>query len=192
MTKGMAAALAVGLGGFAAPAAHARDMDGRFGVGLEQNLAGATGLAFRYFTSDTVALLATLGVDMAIVDGNVSAGVVGSAGFALHIARGQHAHLWTGLRGTLAYRSLDAFQIIDPTATSSDLHFALEVPLGLEIWLADNFSVGAMTGILFNVVPSSGAQLHGDGAGTSAPAGAIGIGIGAGSVSATLSVLYYF
>ena len=173
-------------------AAHAREMDGRFGVGLEQSLGGASGIAMRYFTSETLSLQATFGVDIVVVDGNVSAGVVGSAGVALHIARGQHAHLWTGVRGTLGYRSLDAFKIIDPTATDSDLHFALEIPLGLEVWLADNFSVGAATGILINIVPGGGAQLHGEGPGSSAPPGAIGIGIGAGSVSATLSVLYYF
>lgn len=171
---------------------HAKDMDGRFGIGIEQSLAGATGLAIRYFTSDVLALQATLGVDVVIVEGDVSAGVVGSAGAAFQLARSQHAHLWVGLRGTLAYRSLDAFQIIDPTATDSDLHFALEIPLGLEVWLADNFSAGVATGILVNVVPGGGAQLHGDGAGTSAPPGSVGIGIGAGSVSATLSVLYYF
>jgi len=172
--------------------AHAREMDGRFGIGIEQSLGGASGLAIRYFMSESIAIQATLGVDIVIVDGSVSAGVVGSAGFAFQLARGQHAHLWTGLRGTLGYRSLDAFQIIDPTATNSDLHFALEIPLGLEVWLADNFSVGAATGILVNIVPGGGAQLHGVGPGTTAPPGAIGIGIGAGSVSATLSVLYYF
>ncbi len=172
--------------------ARAREMDGRFGIGLEQSIGGASGLAIRYFTSESMVIQATLGVDIAIVDGSVSAGVVGSAGFAFQLARGQHAHLWTGLRGTLGYRSLDAFQIIDPTATDSDLHFALEIPLGLEVWLADNFSVGAATGILINLVPGGGAQLHGEGPGTTAPPGSIGIGIGAGSVSGTLSVLYYF
>jgi hypothetical protein len=173
-------------------AAHGKEMDGRFGIGLEQSLAGASGLAFRYFTSDSLVLQATLGVDIAIVEGEVSAGVAGSAGIAFQLARSQHAHLSVGLRGTLGYRSLDAFRIIDPTATDSDLHFALELPLGLEVWLADNFSVGAATGILVNVVPGGGAQLHGEGHGTTAPPGSVGIGIGAGSVTATLTVLYYF
>ena len=170
---------------------HAREVSGRFGIGLEQSLAGASGLSIRYFTSASLAIMATLGVDIAVVDGSVSAGVAGSAGFAFQLARSQHAHLSVGLRAAFGYRSLDAFQIIDPTATASDLHFALEIPLGLEVWLADNFSIGASTGILVNFVPSGGAQLHGSGAGTTAPAGSVGIGLGAGSVS-TLSILYYF
>ena len=181
-------ALTCMLGGSAA----AREMDGRFGIGLEQSLGGASGLAIRYFTSESLALQATLGVDIVVLDGEVSAGVVGSAGVALQLARSQHAHLSIGLRGTLGYRSLDAFRIIDPTATDSDLHVAIELPLGLEVWLADNFSFGAATGFLINIVPGGGAQLHGDGPGTSAPPGAIGIGIGAGSVTATLAILYYF
>ena len=84
------------------------------------------------------------------------------------------------------------FQILDPTATDSDLHFALEVPLGLEVWLSDNLSVGASTGILVNLVPGGGAQLHGEGAGTNVPPGSVGIGIGAGSVTATIAIVYYF
>ncbi|MCC6621597.1 MAG: hypothetical protein IT385_10110 [Deltaproteobacteria bacterium] len=181
----------------AAPAgAAARNMDGRFGIGLEQSLGGASGLALRYFTSETICLAATLGVDIAVVDkgdeNDVSAGVVGSAGVAFQLARGQHAHFSVGLRLAIGYRSLDALRLLDPEATASDVHVALELPLGLEVWLADNFSVGVATGVLVNFVPDGGAQLDGDGAGTNAPAGSIGIGIGAGSVTATLSALYYF
>ena len=174
-----------------APAA-AKEMDGRLGIGLEQSLGGASGLALRYFTSDGLALAATLGVDIVIVDGDVSAGVAASAGFMAQLARSEHAHLSVGARLTIGYRSLDAFKIIDPTATDSDLHLAIEIPLGLEVWLADNLSVGAQTGILINIVPGGGAQLHSDGAGGNAPAGSVGIGIGAGSVTGTLFILYYF
>ena len=179
-----------------APAAYAKNMDGRFGVGLEQSLAGASGLSLRYFVSESLALAATLGVDVTIVDtgsqNEVSAGVVGSAGIAFHLARGQHAHLALGLRMAFGYRSLDALRLLDPEATSSDLHVAIEIPIALEVWLADNFSVGASTGFLVSFVPDGGAQLDGTGAGTNAPGGAIGIGLGAGSVTATLSVFYYF
>lgn len=192
------AALALALSlALVAPAAHAKNMDGRFGVGLEQTLGGVTGLALRYFATEAVCIQATLGVDITAIDDNgstdVEAGALGSAGVAFHFARGLHAHFSGGLRLTLAYRSLDAFQaIVDPTATESDLQFAIEIPLAIEIWLADNVSFGAATGILVNFVPSSGAQLDGTGAGTTAPAGSVGIGIGAGSILATLSLIYYF
>lgn len=177
-----------------APAApvHAREMDGRLGIGLEQSLGGVSGIALRYFTSEKLAVAATLGVDIAIVSGDVSAGVAASAGFAFQLARSEHAHLSVGARLALGYRSLDAFQIIDPTATESDLHIAIELPIGLELWLADNLSVGASTGVLVDIVPSGGPQIRGTGPGSSAPPGAVGIGIGAGSVTATLFILYYF
>lgn len=188
-TAALVAALACAATG--APAL-ARDMDGRFGVGLEQTIGGSSGLALRYFTSNGLALAATLGVDIAVVSGDVSAGVTASAGVLAQLARGEHAHLSAGLRATIGYRSLDAFQIIDPTATTSDVHLALELPLALEVWLADNLSVGAQTGVLINLVPDGGAQLTDTGAGGHAPAGSVGIGIGAGSVTGTLFVLYYF
>lgn len=172
--------------------AAAKEMDGRLGLGLEQTLGGASGLALRYFTSDSLALCATLGVDITLVDGDVSAGVVASAGFMAQLSRSEHAHLSVGARATIGYRSLDAFKIIDPTATDSDLHLALEVPIALEVWLADNLSVGAQTGLLIDIVPGGGRQLDPDGAGGSAPPGGIGLGIGAGSVTGTLFVLYYF
>jgi len=177
--------------------AHAKNMDGRFGVGLEQTLGGVTGLAVRYFATEALCINGTIGIDITAIDkGNrtdVEAGALGSLGLAFHFARGLHAHFSGGLRLTLAYRSLDAFQaIVDPTATDSNLQFAIEIPLGIEIWLADNVSFGAATGVLINFVPSSGAQLDGTGAGTDAPAGSVGIGIGAGSILATLSLIYYF
>jgi len=175
-----------------APTAHAREMDGRFGIGIEQSLGGASGLAFRYFTGESLAIQATLGVDMTLVSGDISAGVAASAGFAFQLARGEHAHLSVGARLTVGYRSLDAFQIIDPTATESDVHLAIELPIGFEVWLADNFSVGAATGILINIVPEGGSQLDSTGVGSDAPPGSVGIGIGAGSVTGTLFILYYF
>ncbi|MFO0748334.1 MAG: hypothetical protein U1F43_22130 [Myxococcota bacterium] len=189
-------ALALNVALPAAPA-QAKNMDGRFGLGLEQSLGGVTGLAVRYFLTEALCLQGTLGVDITVIDNNgktdVEAGALGSAGIAFHFARGLHAHFSAGLRATLAYRSLDAFQaIVDPTATASDLQVAIELPLAMEVWLADNLSFGASTGILVNFVPSSGAQLHAAGAGGTAPPGGIGIGIGAGAVTATLALIYYF
>jgi hypothetical protein len=174
------------------PQLHAREMGGRFGIGLEQSLGGASGIGIRYFASPGFAVAATLGLDLAVVDGDISAGVAASLGGAFQLARSEHAHLSIGARLALGYRGLESFRVIDPTATESNAHFALEFPLGLEVWLSDHLSIGAATGILVNLIPDGGAQLRGDGPGTSAPPGSIGIGLGAGSISGTLSMLYYF
>jgi len=77
-------------------------------------------------------------------------------------------------------------------SVSLSAQIALEIPLLLEFFLSDHFSVGVSTGILVNFAPSGGQSLDGEGAGTDVPDGAVGIGIGAGSVSATLAVIYYF
>lgn len=175
-----------------ATSVQAREMDGRLGIGLEQSLSGVSGLSFRYFTGERLAILATVGLDMVVVEGELSAGVAGSVGAAFQLSRSEHAHLSVGVRLGLGYRSLSAFQIIDPTATESGLHFAIELPIGLELFLADNFSFGASTGILIDIVPDEGRQLHSTGAGSNAPPGGVGIGLGAGSLSATLSLHYYF
>lgn len=177
--------------------ASAKDLNGRLGVGLEETLGGATGLAVRYFFSEGVGITSTLGVDITLVDGedgesDVATGFVGSVGIAVHFARSLHAHLGFGVRATFGYRSLAAAQLIDPTVTSTDLHVALELPLILEFFLSDHFSVGASTGFILNFVPDSGGTLATSGAGGTKAPGAIGIGIGAGSIGATLSVLYYF
>jgi hypothetical protein len=191
-----AAFLALSLMTLPAPGAVARPMDGRFGVGLERTLGGATGLGLRFFAADVLAIAATVGVDIAIVDEgedtSTSAGVTASVGALFQVARSDHAHLSVGARLTLGYRSLDAFRLIDPDATSSDLDLAFELPIGLEVWLADHFSVVVSTGLIVDIVPSSGAQVRGDGAGSNAPPGSIGVGIGAGSITATLGAFYYF
>jgi len=187
---------AVVLSCLTAPPATGRPMDGRFGVGLERTLGGATGLALRFFVSDSFAIVATAGVDITLTsqDGqsSTSAGVAASAGGMFHVARSDHAHLAVGARLTLGYRSLDAFRLIDPDATSTTIDVAIEIPIALEIWISNHFSLTVATGILIDFVPSSGAQIRGDGAGSNAPPGSIGIGLGAGSITATLGALYYF
>ena len=180
-----------------APAAHAKDLNGRLAVGLEETLGGATGLAVRYFFSEGIGISSTLGVDVTLVEGSdgkskVATGFLGSFGLAFHFARSLHAHLGVGVRATIGYRSLASARLVDPTATTTDLQVALEFPLLLEFFLSDHFSIGVSTGFILNFVPKSGSTLPTSGAGGTRAPGAIGIGIGAGSVGGTLAVLYYF
>jgi hypothetical protein len=177
----------------------ARPMAGRLGVGLEQTLAGAAGLGLRYFTEDTLAIAVTLGLDLAVADSpedpartDVAVGLSTSLGALWQVARSDHAHLALGARLALGYRTLDARLLVDPEATASELDLALELPLSLEVWLSDHFSLTCATGVLIHLVPDSGAQLDGGGAGSHAPPGGVGVGFGAGSITATLGAFYYF
>lgn len=194
LAVGLAALLAVAA---SAPDADAKDLSGRLGVGLEETIGGASGFAVRYFFSEGVGVTSTLGVDITLVDGGdgqsqVATGFLGSFGIAVHFARSLHAHLGFGVRATFGYRSLQAAQLIDPSATSTDIQIALELPLLLEFFLSDHFSVGASTGFILNFVPKSGSTLPTSGSGGTRTPGAIGIGVGAGSIGATLAILYYF
>ncbi|MCA9518076.1 MAG: hypothetical protein KC635_24225 [Myxococcales bacterium] len=175
--------------------AAAEELNGRLAVGLEQTLGGSSGLALRYFFTEAVGLTTTLGVDLTLLgdgSGDIATGLNGSLGLAVHFARSLHAHLGIGLRANLGWKSETAAKLADENATSGILQFSLEVPLFLEFFLSEHFSVGAATGLLLSFVPDDGSVLAPAGAGGTTKAGATGIGIGAGAVTATLSVLYYF
>lgn len=180
----------------AGPPATARDLSGRVGLGLEQSLAGATGFAFRYYLNEAVGVAATLGVDLTLIEGeggdnSLATGLTGSLGVSVHLARSLHAHFGFGLRLTVGWRSLEAARLIDPDAVASDVHFAIELPLLLEFFLSDHFSVGVASGILFNFVPASGSVLATRGNGGTRTPSSVGIGLGAGAMT-TFAVLYYF
>lgn len=177
----------------ASPPCGAKDLQGRLAVGVEQTLAGTSGVAVRYFLTEGLGLTSTVGLDLAFVDDvdAVATGFTGSVGLLAHFARSLHAHLAFGARATVGWRNLASRQLADPDATASDLQLALEFPLALEFFLSDHFSVSAATGVLITFVPDSGATLPTSGHGGTRSPGAVGVGVGAGSVS-TLAVLYYF
>lgn len=188
-------ALALALATLAPRPAAAEELNGRLAVGLEQTLGGATGLAFRYFFTEAVGLTSTLGVDLTLLNdgsGDVATGLNGSLGLAFHFARSLHAHLGIGLRANLGWKSQAAAALAHADATGGVLQISLEIPLFLEFFLSEHFSVGAATGLLLSFVPDDGAVLAPAGAGGTTTPGTTGIGIGAGSVTATLSALYYF
>ncbi|MFT7581593.1 MAG: hypothetical protein ACI9MR_003271 [Myxococcota bacterium] len=163
---------------------HAKDLAGRLGIGIEQGLSGVSGLAIRYFPSEAIAVSATAGLDLTFdsTEGtdDLAVGWQGSMGVAFHVARSLHAHLGLAPRLTLARNPGRSVQV------------NIELPLFLEFFLSDHFSVGAATGILINIVPDDGPSLSSPGTGGTQTNGAVGIGFGAGSVTSTLAVLYYF
>ena len=51
-----------------APAASAKDMRGRLGVGVEQTLGGVSGATVRYWMGPKLGVVATLGLEVVTVD----------------------------------------------------------------------------------------------------------------------------
>jgi hypothetical protein len=176
--------------------AHAKDMNGKLGVGLEQSLGGVTGIALRYWPGAAFGIVGVVGVDIISIKEEDRRGLAttftGSVGFAYNFARSLHANLSAGARLALGYQSKRAAQLVEPLRTGSILQVIVEIPVALEFFLSDNFSVGVATGLMFVFVPKDGAALDGKGHGETKIPRSIGIGIGSGAITGTLSAVYYF
>jgi len=116
------------------PGASAKDLDGRLGLGIEQSIAGVSGLTLRYWPSARLSLRSTLGGSVASglgEDGDEIGSSIGvSFGVIYNIARSLHANLGLGASAAIGMRSetmRDATSS-DPGARSGDdLQLSLEI-----------------------------------------------------------------
>ncbi len=180
------------LGGHA-DGASAKDLKGRFGIGVEQALNGVTGLTARYWMLQELGLHVTVGARIIALSDNdaLATTVQASVGLIYNVARSVHANLGIGARVGLGFRSKTAAQLVDSGARGDAYQVNIEVPaLVLEFFLSDSFSISVATGIVVMIVPEHGATL-GDGDETTVPNSVI-IDLGAGSVTGTIGVVYYF
>jgi len=166
--------------------AVAKDLNGRFGIGLEQSLGGVSGLAVRYWPADDFGILATVGADIVTRSDFefLSTKVVASTGFVYNFAESLHANFGAGMRFALGFAT-------DNQAGTDTLEFDIEIPLTAEFFLSDNFSVSVALGVLIAVVPGAGAVLdHGEEDPNTAGIDTVRFGIGA--ITGSLGVVYYF
>lgn len=179
-SKVTVALLILGLG---AGAASAKDMGGKFGIGLNQSLTGgSTGLAANYWIGN-FKLGAILGFDIFSpnADGadpatNLDFGVQGL--FA--IARANNVNLNTGLRFTLGF--------VDTGVANADTQtsFGFEIPLEAEYFFDDHFSILGHVGLVINIIPEEG-----DAFGSGLTDG-IQFGFGTGGFSGGVGFNFYF
>ena len=73
-----------------------------------------------------------------------------------------------------------------------DLQFNIELPIVIEYFLSESFSVSVSTGVLIAFIPEDGAVVTPKGNGSESVPKTIGVGIGAGSISGSLGAVYYF
>ena len=181
---------------------QAKDLNGRFGIGVEQSLGGVTGVTLRYFPTRSLGVLFTGGMGLSVTEEDLdngeskhalSVGVAASLGIVYNFARSLHANLGIGARVSAGLGAISAAELTQDTDKELALEWALEVPLTAEFFLSDNFSLSVATGLLLRFVPQAGAALSpsGFGGGGSASKAAI-VGVGAGSVLGTLGIVYYF
>ncbi len=176
--------------------ALAKDLNGRLGVGLEESLGGATGLAIRYWPGEAFGIGIVLGAtgesgaaDSSSFDFSAEAGLR----LVYNFARSLHANLGFGAGVAFGSRSkVENLEIQGETTSATQLN--LEVPVIAEFFLSDNFSLSVATGFLFQFVGNerAGGVMDVKGQGATASKDVLAIGLGAGSIRATLGAVYYF
>ena len=190
--------IAVAWCALASPAA-AKDLKGRAGVGLEQTLGGASGITLRYWPAQAFGFSLTAGAKIVSYDGVDEAGaaevkyasiVTGAIGVMYNLARSLHANLGVGARIALGFQTGETNDIV-PEA-GEGMQFNFEIPIQLEFFLSDSFSVSVATGIVFALIPEEGPTLDVEGHDKIQRNDAVIIDLGAGSIAGSLGVVYYF
>jgi hypothetical protein len=183
----------------AAPAAQAKDLQGRFGVGIEQSLAGVTGATVRYWPTQTLGINAIIGAR--IVIGTSSGGskdlattLDAALGVVYNLARSLNANLGLGARVGVGYWSKTASRLISGDDTASDnVQVNIEAPqIVLEFFLSDSFSFSVATGVIWDIVPAAGPTLDVPGDEGLAKPDTLVINLGPGSITGSLGIVYYF
>jgi hypothetical protein len=179
MWKKLAAALAVAALMTSATPAEAKDMSGKFGVGLNQSLtSGITGLGLNYWIGN-LKLGGLLGMDFFFPDSGDSEYTIGLGIQALYaIARAEDVNLNFGLRVNLG--------IADPGAADTTVGVQFDIPLEAEYFLSDHFSFFGHVGLTLTIIGEDGNPLApGSGQG-------VGFGVGRGGFSGGVGFNFYF
>lgn len=177
----------------------AKDMQGRAGVGIEETLGGVSGLTLRYWPGQSFGVSLTAGAKIVRYEGESAKGdtefkfatlVSTSAGFMANIGRSLHANLSVGARISIGFLSDETNDIVP--AEASRVQFSVELPLQLEFFLSDAFSISVATGVLFAFIPDEGPTLPVASHAALERPNSLIIDLGAGSVTSSLGIVYYF
>ena len=178
----------------------AKNLQGRLGLGLEQSVSGISGLTVRYWSWDRLGLHATLGGGLAAGLGEnadeVGTDIGFSAGLIYNVARALHANLGFGVRAAIGMKNEAMRNASVPAGgtplSGDELQFNIELPLIIEYFLSESFSVSVSSGFLLAFIPADGALLTPKGNAGSTTPKTIGVAIGAGSITGSLGAVFYF
>lgn len=169
---------------------RAKDMNGKFGLGLDASTGGVSGLGFRYFVGN-LKLDLTLGVNAFIPSGagSTKIGFYAAPGLIYEFVRATSANLGIGLKANMGYQNKAA-----SGGTGSAFEANIEIPLEVEYFFSRHFAMNFSVSILFDIVSSKGRTLNNSGAsGQGIPAvKGFGISFGAGSLVAGAGFTFYF
>lgn len=170
----------------------AKNMHGKFGVGGNQTLLGVTGISFAYWSSPELELSLTLGSGFVLdPDNNNTTTVLASAGFQYVLIATKYANLSLGVRADVGWASKVAANG-DVIGGSNVTQWGLEIPIEVEYFFSDSFSIQVSTGAHFTMVPSEGAVLKPGGLGSVVEGDYKGVGLGVGSLFGGAGFRFYF
>jgi len=130
-------------------------MNGKFGIGFDQTLAGVSGISAKYWIKD-FAIRGVLGLDFVIPgDGDTRTGVNFALGMIYNFSRSEMSNLGIGIMADLGYKNAAA------TGKGSTIQVNVEVPLTAEFFLSDHFSFHISLGIAIVIVSENGTSLGG-------------------------------
>ena len=162
--------------------ALAKNMHGKFGVGYQQTMLGAHGFSFTYWTTPSFGLNFLAGSEFALDEDNDNTTTLyASLGLRYVVYATKLANLDIGLRGILGWLS-------EPSATQ----FGVELPIEVELFLSNSFSINLATGLTFTMVPDNGPLFEAAGLGGVSEPNSKGVGIGAGGLFGHAGFTFYF
>jgi len=181
--------------------AGAKNMNGKLGFGLQQTLLGANGLSFTYWATKKMAIDIVAGAGIIIPDkGDTTATILAAAGLRYVMLGTKHCNLSIGAKVDLGwanklYYTNGAGETLDQ---GNVWQWGVEIPIEVEYFFSDAFSINLGTGITFTMLPelpgktSDEAILDASGLGYTTGSKDMGIGIGVGSLFGHAGFTFYF
>jgi hypothetical protein len=187
--------------------AEARNMKGKFGLGFQQTLLGARGLGLSYWAAKRLSIDLVLGAGFVVSDkdedGDRTSGItiLGALGLKFALVSAKFCNLSLGLKFDLGWANRLPYEDAGGNVRSDKnvVQWGLEIPLEVEFFLTDIFSITLGTGFTFTMVPDSpgGGEweqniLYETGLGYTKETGSLGIGLGVGSLFGQAGFTFYF
>jgi len=180
--------------------AEAKNMHGKFGGGFQSTLLSARGLSFSYWTSPRLAISMLVGVGFVLGDTDTTT-ILGSGGLRYVVHDTRFANLSVGARVDFGWANKIPYSGPDGKhafTTTSATQWGIELPVEVEYFLSDAFSVNLGTGVTFTMVPDlaeedvNAALLRQEGLGAATKNNETGIAIGAGALFGDAGFTFYF
>lgn len=189
------------------PEAGAKDMNGKFGIGFTQTLGGVSGLGARYWATRRWGIEAVVGASLLDADAlRVSTDILVAVGVFYGLIQHRHANLSIGFRVDLGIRARpnvarERTSVIGdavdteggpPGPAETTVQINLELPLMVEYFFSDSFSIHMAVGLVAIFVPDDGLVLETTGAGAVSDTVDFGFGFGSGGLLGTAGFTFYF